>query len=79
MLLRMDAQTEKAMQRLGKNIKLQRVEREITQEGLALSAGLARSHVSQIESGQLSVSVPTLLKIARALDVSPARLLADVE
>ncbi len=67
-----------ALERIGKNAKLARVELGRTQEQCALDAGMARSHWSQLERGTLGPSIPTLLKMAKVLGVTPADLLRDV-
>ncbi|SAL66495.1 DNA-binding protein [Caballeronia terrestris] len=48
-----------------------------TQEQLAEHAGLNRSYVGEIERGTCIASIVTLDKLAKALDVTMARLLAS--
>jgi transcriptional regulator with XRE-family HTH domain len=55
-------------------MKQLRAERRLTQEGLAEHADMSRIMISQIESGRAWPSKPTLLKMAKALHVSPVRL-----
>lgn len=66
------------LERIGRNAKLARVELDMTQEQCALEAGMARSHWSQLERGTLGPSIPTLLKMAKVLGVTPADLLRGV-
>ena len=47
----------------------------ISQEELAHMAGINRSHMGQIERGLKSASLPTIDRIAKALNCSPAILL----
>jgi len=54
---------------LGARIKALRTERGLQQRQLAEKAGLTPSMVSQIESGRLTPSLPTLGKLAGALGV----------
>jgi transcriptional regulator with XRE-family HTH domain len=54
---------------LGERIRALRAERALQQRQLAEKAGLTPSMVSQIESGRLTPSLPTLGKIAAALGV----------
>lgn len=61
---------------LGERIRDVRVLRRLSQAEVATRAGIHRSRVSQIESGQ-QLSVETLFRLARALDVHPADLLDD--
>src|SRR5438046_9427743 len=57
------------MTALGTRIKALRGERGLQQRQLAEKAGLTPSMVSQIESGRLTPSLPTLGKLAGALGV----------
>jgi transcriptional regulator with XRE-family HTH domain len=54
---------------LGQRIKALRAERGLQQRQLAEKAGLTPSMLSQIESGRLTPSLPTLGKVAGALGV----------
>ena len=58
------------MTALGQRIKAFRAERALQQRQLAEKAGLTASMLSQIESGRLTPSLPTLGKLAAALGVS---------
>lgn len=60
---------------LGEAIRFVRVQSGISQEALALSAGLDRSYMGGIERGEHNVAVINLVKIAAALDVKPSELL----
>ena len=55
---------------LGEAIRRVRLKQEISQEKLALMAGVDRSYVGRVERGDNNVAVLTLLKLAQALDVS---------
>ena len=60
--------------KVGMNIRLERVKRSISQEGLADMAGLARSTMGIVEHGEQSPSVQTLTKIANALNIDLYKL-----
>ena len=60
---------------LGARIKTLRQERGLLQKHLAEKAGLTASMVSQIESGRLTPTLPTLGKLAGAFGVSVPELL----
>ena len=47
----------------------------LSQEDLALEAGLDRTYISQVERGKRNVTVIVLARIAGALKVTPDRLL----
>lgn len=62
----------------GEAIRAARRRRGISQEALALGCGLDRTYVSGIERGQRNPSLANILKIAAALDLAPADLLAGI-
>ena len=64
---------------LGLVIGIERVNRGMTQEQLSGLAGISRSHLATLESGQKSPGVETLWRIADALCMKPSRLLAQME
>ena len=59
----------------GATVRITRKTLNMTQEELANTAGINRSHMGQIERGQKSASLPTIDRIAKALHCSPAQLL----
>lgn len=63
--------------RLGDAIRSARAERELSQEALADTAHIDRSHMGKIERGERNVTILNLAKIAKALGVEPSGLLAS--
>lgn len=65
----------------GRAIKDRRSEAgdRLSQERLALNAGLDRSYVGSVERGQRNVSLTNILRLAVALDTSPSALLQHLE
>jgi len=63
---------------LGKRIRALRKERKISQEELAGRAEIHRNYISQIEGGKRNVSFYYVVKIARALQVSPSKLIDTI-
>ena len=61
--------------RLGLNITYYRRARRITQMQLADRVNVSSCYISQIERGLKTVSLPTLMKIADALEIAEMRLL----
>lgn len=66
-------------QAFGEVFRAARKERGLTQEKLALEAGIERNYVSLIELGHNSPSVRMVFKLCKALGVQPSALLARVE
>lgn len=62
---------------IGIRIKIARIKREITQDQVASVTGLSNPHISNVETGNTKLSLPTLIKIANALLVSVDDLLCD--
>lgn len=60
---------------LGKRIKALRLEKKISQTELAYRCGFDKSNYNTIESGKRNLTIVSLLKITKALDVSLNELL----
>lgn len=63
---------------IGIRIKRIRMSRKITQDKLSEMSDISPQHLSQIESGKTKLSLPTLVNICNALDITADRLLCDV-
>lgn len=63
---------------LGKRIRALREQRGISQEALADLADIHRNYISQVEGGKRNLSFFNVVKIARALKVTPSKLLAPI-
>jgi transcriptional regulator with XRE-family HTH domain len=59
----------------GERVRVLRQTRGLSQEALALAAGLDRTYIGGVERGERNISLLNIQKIAQALDVSPADLL----
>ena len=64
---------------VGDTIKLFRKKRGLSQEVLSGLAGIARTHLTMIESGTKQANFETLWRIALALDMKPSELVAAIE
>ena len=62
-----------------RNLKYYREERGMTQAALAAAMDVDRAHVSAMERQEQNVTIVTLQKVANALGVEPAQLLALTE
>ena len=50
--------------------------RGLSQEGLALKSGLSTRHLQKLEAGQVNVTIETLSKLSKALEVDISQLFA---
>ena len=66
-------------QAFGAAVREARLEVGIAQEELAHQAGIERSHMGKIERGEHMPTLALALKIARALGISTATLVARTE
>jgi transcriptional regulator with XRE-family HTH domain len=66
------------VRQFGRNVRLIRERRALSQEALADAAGLHRTHISLIERGQRSARLETIQSLARALNVQPAELMPTI-
>ena len=62
---------------IGKRIKIARIKADLTQEALAEKASLSATHMSNIETGNSKLSLPTIVSLANALGVSVDEFLCD--
>lgn len=60
------------------NLRLARRLRDVSQEALALDAGLSRTYVSEVERGERNVSIDNMGLLADALQI-PLKDLVDPE
>jgi transcriptional regulator with XRE-family HTH domain len=59
----------------GRNLRMERENRGLSQAELACAAGVHMSEVSRLEWARRDPRLSTIVKLARALEVSPSRLL----
>lgn len=64
-------------QAIGVRIRRLRKERGLTQQTLAEMSGQEPSNISHIERGATKLSLPTLVSVANALEVTVDQLLCD--
>jgi len=68
---------ERHLARLGEAIRALRLSMGTSQEALADTAGIDRSHMGKIERGERNVTLLNLTRIAAALDRKPSEILAS--
>ena len=64
---------------LGKNTRRYRLERELSQEALAIKIGADRAYVSAIERGLQNMTIVRIAELAIALDVEVVDLVQKQE
>nr|WP_129581063.1 helix-turn-helix transcriptional regulator [Sorangium cellulosum] len=60
---------------VGANVRRLRMKRGMTQEGLAEAVDLHLTFIQRIEAGRANLTLTTVVALASALEVAPARLL----
>jgi len=71
----MDTRRQTQIQkRFGERVRDFRRERGLSQESLALAAGLDRTYVGGVERGERNISLINIYKIAAALNLAPKEL-----
>ncbi len=68
---------EISFSKIGRKLKETRLSRGLTQEYIANMADVNTSHISNIENNRVKVSLPTLVHICNALDVTVDYILSD--
>ena len=63
----------------GQNVRQRRVARCFTQEVLAERANLDRTYISDIERGTRNPGIKNVVRLARALGTTSAKLMEGVE
>ena len=64
---------------VGRAIKRKRKEKKLSQEVMSGLAGMARSHIAMIESGDKQANFESIWKIANALKITPSELVKLIE
>ena len=59
----------KVLERLGKNIKRYRKDKNYTQEKLSEKVGVHPTYIGKLESGKNNPSIMLIYKVSKALDI----------
>jgi len=65
--------------KIGQRVKALREKQNFTLQDIAAKTGLAKSLLSEVESGEVMPHVSTLLKLAKVLNVGMASFFEDAE
>ncbi len=71
--------THPATVELGHRVHVRRVELRLSREQLAEASGTHPAYVGGIERGERNITMLTLLRLARALDVAPGALVDGID
>ena len=63
------------LKKFGKNAKIIRIKRDLTQEQLAEKMDVGWQHISGIENGRFNMSLGKILELANALETDIGELL----
>lgn len=73
-----DPELAAPLSRFATNLRRARLSADLSQEALAAEAGMHRTALSRLETCERAPEFRTLLRLARALGVTPASLLRGV-
>ena len=65
-------------QQFAANLRKARPRRKLSQEALGAAAGMHRTEVSRLERAERDPRLATIVKLARALDVPPSKLIDGI-
>ena len=63
------------LKKFGKNVKIERIKKDLTQEQLAEIMGVSQNYVAYIECGKANMSLAKVLELANFLNVDIEKLL----
>ncbi len=61
--------------KFGENMKKIRLEKKMSQGDICRALGLDRSYISNVENGKQNLTISTMEKVAKALDIKIDQLL----
>lgn len=67
------------VERFAENLRRTRLEKGLTQEGLAEACELHRTHISLLEKAKRDPKLTTIAKLAGGLDTTPSQLLHGLD
>lgn len=70
---------QELLKKFGKNVKIERIKRDLTQEKLAELVDKSQNYIACIECGRQNMSLGKILELANALGVDLSRLLDFAE
>ena len=66
---------EELLKRFGKNVKIDRIKKDLTQEQLAENMDVSQNYLACIECGRQNMSLAKVLELSQALGINIENLL----
>ena len=66
---------ETLLKKFGKNVKIERIKKDLTQENLAEIMNISQNYIANIERGKQNMSLGKILELAEKLEVKISKLL----
>lgn len=66
---------ETLLKKFGKNLKIERIKKDLTQEGLAEIMGVSQNYIASIECGKANMSLAKVLELSQHLKIPIEKLL----
>jgi len=63
------------LKKFGKNVKIERIKKDLTQEALAEIMDVSQNYIASIECGKANMSLAKILELANFLNVPIEKLL----
>ncbi len=63
------------LKRFGKNVKIERIKKDLTQEQLSEKLDVSRTYLASVECGNENMSLGKILELAQVLDINIEKLL----
>ena len=70
---------ENLLKKFGKNVKIERIKKDLTQEKLAEKMNVSQNYIASIERGKANMSLVKILDLSKMLDVKIEKLLTFSE
>ncbi len=70
---------ELLLKKFGKNVKIERIKKDLTQEQLAEIMNVSQNYIANIERGKANMSLAKILELSKFMNVKIEKLLAFSE
>ena len=66
---------EALLKKFGKNVKIERIKKDLTQEMLAEKLNVSQNYIASIERGKANMSLAKVLELSQGLNINIEKLL----